>query len=235
MRIHYLQHVPFEDLGSLEPALLAMGHSVACTRLHSDHSLPGVEDFDALIVMGGPMGVHDEDIYPWLVDEKSLIRNVIDKSRKPLLGICLGAQLIADVLGAPVTRNPYTEIGWFPLHLDPAFMASPWAATLVNGDPVFHWHGDTFALPQGALPVGSSAACEAQGYIIDDRIVGLQFHLETTLESAASLIRECGNELAVGAFVQSAETIMAEPERFTRINAAAAALAHHWLKGPLSP
>lgn len=231
MRIHYLQHVPFEDLGSLESPLLDLGHAVNCTRLYASDPLPHIEDFDALIVMGGPMGVHDEALYPWLGDEKALIRTVITDSQKPLLGICLGAQLIAAVLGAPVTRNPQREIGWFPLHLDPAFMASRWGGCIANGDLAFHWHGDTFTLPPGALPVGSSEACQTQGYVIDGRIIGLQFHLETTVASATALLRECADELDGGLFVQSAEAIMAQPERFARINAAATAIARQWLKG----
>lgn len=230
MHIHYLQHVPFEDLASLGPALLAMGHTLSHTRLYAGDPLPASDRFDALIVMGGPMGVHDEAIHPWLATEKSLIRQVIEQTVKPVLGICLGAQLIADALGATVSANPCREIGWFPLDLDAAFSASRWGGYLVAGEPVFHWHGDTFALPAGALAIGSSAACATQGYIVEDRVVGLQFHLETTLESATALIAACGDELDGSAYVQSAGEMLANPERFTRINRAAAGFVGEWLK-----
>jgi len=235
LHIHYLQHVPFEDLGSLEAALLGMGHTIGCTRLYADDPLPTIDDFDALIVMGGPMGVHDEPLYPWLGDEKALLRSVIGDTRKPLLGICLGAQLIATVLGTEVRRNPHREIGWFPLQLDPAFIASRWGDCLADGTFAFHWHGDTFTMPQGSLPIGSSEACLTQGYILDGRIIGLQFHLETTANSAKALISECADELDDSPFVQSAETIMAHSEHFTRINTSAAALVKQWLSGDSEP
>src|SRR5690606_27194814 len=147
LRIHYLQHVPFEDPGSLLPALANLGHGVAGSHPYRGDPLPRVDDFDALIIMGGPMGAEDEAIHPWLAAEKALIGEVCRHTAKPVLGICLGAQLIASALGAPVTRNPQPEIGWFPLHLDDAFAASPWGQCFDDGAPVFHWHGDTFALP----------------------------------------------------------------------------------------
>ena len=231
MRIHYLQHVPFEDPGSLLPALANLGHGVAGSHPYRGDPLPRVDDFDALIIMGGPMGAEDEAIHPWLAAEKALIGEVCRHTAKPVLGICLGAQLIASALGAPVTRNPQPEIGWFPLHLDDAFAASPWGQCFDDGAPVFHWHGDTFALPAGAQPLGHSEACRNQGFVIDDRIVGLQFHLETTSASAAALIEACGQELAPGPFVQSAEAIMADPARFEGINRMASRLVSLWLRG----
>lgn len=229
MRIHYLQHVPFEDLGSMAPQLSSRGHELSVTHLYRGEPLPAVDGFDALIVMGGPMGVKDESRYPWLAAEKVFLHQLMTETHTPVLGVCLGAQLIADVLGAPVARNPHREIGWFPLALDPRFVASPWGGCLKNGELVFHWHGDTFALPDGALPIASSAACEHQGFIIDDRIVGLQFHLETTPQSADALLRECADELDGSAYVQSAEAIVAEPERFECINEAMGRLLDSWL------
>ena len=231
MRIHYIQHVPFEDPGSLLPELTGMGHQLSGSHPYRGDPLPTQADFDALMVMGGPMGVQDEALYPWLAAEKALIGAVCRDTPKPVLGICLGAQLIAAALGAPVTRNPVPEIGWFPLYLDPALAASPWGRCFDDGQPVFHWHGDTFALPEGALPLGYSDGCGHQGFVIDNRIVALQFHLETTAESAAALIRECGDELVEGPFVQSAETILADPARFQRINQVASRLARLWLTG----
>jgi len=231
LRIHYFQHVPFEDLGSLKSTLLDLGHDLSCTRLYAGELLPHCDQFEALIVMGGPMGVYDEALYPWLADEKRLIQEAI-RTGKHLLGICLGAQLIATVLGAAVTRNPQPEIGWFPLRLAAEFTRSRWGNFLNVDEPVFHWHGDTFALPEGALPIGSSDACANQGYIVGERIIGLQFHLETTPESALALISECADQLDdTNPYVQSAGIIMADPARFASINRAADTLVRQWLGG----
>ena len=113
MRVHYLQHVPFEGIGSMEPFLIDGGHRVSSTRLYLRATLPPIDAFDWLIVMGGPMGVGDEGRYKWLAREKAFIKAVVE-SGKIVLGICLGAQLIAEALGAAVTKNRCREIGWFP-------------------------------------------------------------------------------------------------------------------------
>ena len=118
MKIHYLQHVPFEGLGSIESALKEGGHSISVTRLFSDDPLPDISAFDWLIVMGGPMGIKDEDEYSWLRTEKEFIKKTI-QTGKVVLGICLGAQLIAEVLGARVYKNKYREIGWFDINFNP--------------------------------------------------------------------------------------------------------------------
>ena len=115
MRAHYLQHVEFEGLGSIEPWLKAAGYEITNTRLFESAKLPDLKKIDLLIVMGGPMSVNDEDDFPWLVSEKKFIREAIN-SGKPVLGICLGAQLIASATGARVYRNPIKEIGWFPIY-----------------------------------------------------------------------------------------------------------------------
>ena len=114
LQIHYLQHVPFEGLGSIESWLHERGHHVSATHMFSGDQLPQLDHLDWLMVMGGPMGVSDDIQYPWLKGEKEFIREAVD-SGKVVLGICLGAQLIADALGAPVRKNEYREIGWFPI------------------------------------------------------------------------------------------------------------------------
>jgi GMP synthase-like glutamine amidotransferase len=132
MRIHSLQHVPFEDIGSLAQEIATKGHSLSTTHWYKGDSAPALDSFDVLIVMGGPMGVYDDDIYPWLTAEKELIAKAIAADKK-VLGICLGAQLIAYVLGAKVTRNVHREIGWFPLQINPNSthpVASYWRAAM---------------------------------------------------------------------------------------------------------
>ncbi len=230
MNVHYLQHVPFEDLGSMEPWLRAQGHRLSATHLYRGEVLPEPSAPDALIVMGGPMNVADDAQHPWLTAEKDFLEAFIRETDKPVLGICLGAQLIAHVLGARVGRNAAPEIGWFPVTPDPAFSASRWGHCLEPGMPVFHWHGDSFDLPAAALPVGHTSACANQGFVLDDRIVGLQFHLETTAESARHLVRACGDELDGSRYVQSADAILAAPkERYEAINRAMSELLHLWL------
>jgi len=217
MKIHYLQHVPFEGLGSIEPELTAKGHRLTNTQLYKNDPFPAVDTIDWLIVMGGPMGINDENEYPWLKRESDYIRQVIDAG-KIVLGICLGAQLIAAALGAKVYKNHYREIGWFKINRYPEADDTILSSVIPTQTEVFHWHGDTFDIPAGAKPLASSAACSNQGFILDNRVVGLQFHLETTPETAQILIDNCRNELDGSTYVQSERDILAEPQKFTRNN-----------------
>ncbi len=218
MRIHCLQHVAFEGLGSIETWIRSNDHSLTATRLYLDEPLPTPEELDLLIVMGGPMNVDEEKTYPWLLPEKRFLAQVINKGRA-VLGICLGAQLLAKVLGARVFANKHKEIGWFPVTTSEFAAGSKVFATLPPSFEAFHWHGDTFAIPRGAVHIARSIGCENQAFIYDERIVGLQFHLETTLASAQGLIANCGNELVPGAYIQDAQAMLADRQRFMAINA----------------
>lgn len=223
MRIHWLQHADFEGLGSIEPWLLAQGHRLAGTRLQRGEMPPEVAAFDALIVMGGPMNIYEYDRHPWLRTEKVLIRQAIDQGRR-VLGICLGAQLIADVLGGPVTRNPELEIGWWPLALTDEGRAHPLTAGLPASFSSFHWHGDRYQLPPGALRLATSAACAEQAYAWDgSRVLGLQFHPEVTPVQANEWFRH--ESVTPSRWVQSAPTILADQAAF----AANTRLADHLL------
>jgi GMP synthase-like glutamine amidotransferase len=217
MRVHWLQHVPFEGLGSMEPWLRARANGLTCTPLQRGAQLPAPGDLDWLVVMGGPMGVYDEAEHPWLAAEKRLVRSAVEAG-KVVLGVCLGAQLIAASLGAAVRRNPEREIGWFPVEPTGAAGASAFAAHFERPLEVFHWHGDTFELPAGAVHLARSEACANQAFALGERVLGLQFHLETTPESARALIEGCRDELAPGRFVQSEREMLASAERFARIN-----------------
>lgn len=217
MRVHYLQHVPFEGIGSIESFVIEKGYNLICTKLYEKEDLPPVLDFDWLIVMGGPMGVHDEHIYPWLKLEKEFIKEAIF-SGKIVLGICLGAQLIADTLGAKVYKNKYREIGWFDILRSKETKNTLLAKALPLKANVFHWHGDTFDIPNGAIPLAKSEACPNQGFIFDDRVVAFQFHLETTLTSAEKLVDNCRGELDGSKYVQSENEILLGAERFSSIN-----------------
>lgn len=217
MNVHYLQHVPFEGLGSIKTWLKNRGHNITATRLYNNEELPPIDNIDWLIIMGGPMGVENQAIYPWLTDEKAFIQQALDQN-KIVLGICLGAQLIADVLGAYIIKNAYREIGWLPIQLSDEVKTTKLGTALPNTFDVFHWHGDTFSIPDNAIPLASSKACLNQGFILNERVLGLQFHLETTPESALDLTIHCKNELDNSQFVQSAEEILVKPERFKKIN-----------------
>jgi len=217
MRIHHLQHVPFEGLGTMGSYFLDRGHQLGSTHFYRGNPLPSVAEFDWLIVMGGPMGVYDELEFPWLKTEKSFILESIE-SGKIVLGICLGAQLIASALGARVFKNPYREIGWFPIGRKIDAKDSAIADVFPDRLEAFHWHGDTFDIPDRAKLLASSEACRNQGFVLGSRVIGLQFHLETTLESAAALIQNCGAELDGSKYVQSAADILSDKSRFLRIN-----------------
>jgi len=217
MRLHYLQHVAFEGLGSIETWAQQAGHNISHTALYDNEPLPDINGVDCLVIMGAPMNIYQEAEYPWLVAEKRFIAEVIDAG-KPVLGICFGAQLIADVLGAKVYPNSEKEIGWFPIEKTTDFPAIPLLEALPNSLEVFHWHGDTFGLPSGAQALFHSAVCEQQGFIYQEKVIALQFHLETTMESATALIQACGNEIVNAPYIQSAAQMCANPERFTIIN-----------------
>jgi GMP synthase (glutamine-hydrolysing) len=217
MRVHYFQHVPFEGLGSIAEWLTDKGHVVTATQWWADGRPPSLDDVDWLIVMGGPMGVHDEYRHPWLVAEKRCIEGAIAAGRA-VLGICLGAQLIADVLGARVYANGQKEIGWFPVRRTPAAAGHPLGMVFPESEEVFHWHGDTFDLPAGSVHLAASDACRNQAFVLGERVLALQFHLETTRGCADALVRQCRDELVAGPHVQSAADILARPGRFARIN-----------------
>jgi GMP synthase-like glutamine amidotransferase len=203
MRVHYLQHVPFEGIGAIDDWIRAGGHALSGTKLFETTAgpaagpgFPNPADVDLLVVMGGPMNVYEHEKYPWLRAEKAFIVEAVGAGRA-VLGICLGAQLLADVLGGTVTRAPQREIGWWPVEITPAGRATAVFSDFPNGLTVLHWHGDTFAIPSGATNVASSQACPHQAFALDDgRLVGLQFHLEETRDSLAALVANAGDDLA---------------------------------------
>lgn len=217
MRVHHLQHVAFEGIGSMETFFLTGQHEMTSSHLYRGDRLPDIDELDFLIIMGGPMGVSDEKEYPFLRDEKNFIKKAIDHG-KIVLGICLGAQLIAEVMGAAVNKNKHREIGWFPITIHPEISKTALVDCFPEKLEVFHWHGDRFEIPKGAIPLASSTACDSQGFIKNNKIVGLQFHLETTMASAKALINHCRSDLDGSAFVQTEREILSSPERFEQIN-----------------
>lgn len=202
MRIVSLMHVPFEDAANMGVWATQRGHAVEAVHLYAGQELPATDAIDAVFVMGGPMNIYEEAEYPWLAREKAFLKACIHEG-KILAGICLGAQLLADVLGGKVTGNAHKEIGWYEV--------SRTAATPADRLPerfwAFHWHGDTFAIPPGATHLAVSRACDHQAFLYGRRVLGLQFHLEYTQDSIEKMLAHCANELTDGPFIQTAHQI----------------------------
>lgn len=227
MHVHILQHVPFEGIGSMAGWFQARGCTLHYTRFfESDARLPEPESCDLIVAMGGPMSVNDEAELPWLIEEKAFLRQAIETGVS-VLGICLGAQLIASALGARVQPNAVAEIGWFPV----------WRAESVDeGCFVFpdriellHWHGETFALPEGASLLASSEACRHQAFQVGRRVIGLQCHPEMTPRIVADLLDEYASEVRPGRWVQTPEQLAAEPRRYVPGNVLMARLLDYLL------
>ena len=218
MRIHALQHVDFEGLGHIGQWIADRGHSLALTRLYAGDPLPRLATFDRLVIMGGPMNIYEDDRYPWLPAERAMIGEAI-AAGKSAVGICLGAQLLADALGSPVFAGANKEIGWWPIRLTEAGKQCDLLAGLPDQFTVFHWHGDTFAIPAGAVHLAESEGCRCQAFVHHNRVLGLQFHLESTPETVRAIIAHCGHELVQGAYIQSAMAMTAaEPALYLGIN-----------------
>ena len=218
MKLLVLQHVAFEG-----PAVIctwAEQKKQPLTRLFcaQESHFPTLDSFDALIIMGGPMSVNDD--LDWINSELNFISQSIE-ANKPVLGICLGAQLIAKALGAPVTKNAVKEIGWFDVTRTALAPPKHWAhGVLPETFHPLHWHGDTFAIPQGATQCFRSANCENQAFYYGDNVLGLQFHIEFDHATASRVAEECGEELNHGGeFVQSRAEILNADAHFIKANA----------------
>ena len=209
IRARALIHIEHERLGLIQPRLEARGIHPEETRLWAGEELPEAGSFDFLIVMGGAMNVDEEERYPWLATEKDLIRRSIDDG-VAVLGVCLGAQLVARALGAMVAPMGYKEIGWYPVR--PAFSRHPLFPGLDGSASlgVAHWHGDAFELPPGCDRLFSSEACAEQGFVLRGYpVVGLQFHLELDEATLTRYITEGSAELAEkGRWVQDPRTML---------------------------
>ena len=207
MRILCLKHIAFEGPGMIAVWAQQNGHSLDIHLASSKGPLPSMESYDFLLILGGPMSTYEDERYPWLAREKSYIRSAIAR-KKLVLGICLGAQLIAHTLGAKVQSAPQKEIGWFPIQRD---IDCPEQFKLPETLKVFHWHGDQFEVPKGAHRIAASEACPNQGFLYRSHVLALQCHLEITREGVTLLSTACSNELIDGPYIQNAATLQSAP------------------------
>ena len=228
LRIHCLQHVDFEGPAFLPVWAAASGHHWERTLVPEAGSLPDPEQWDLFVVLGGPMGAGDEARHPWLAREKAWLDRLLETDR-PVLGICLGAQLLAERLGATVRPGPHREIGWFTAERAPETRGHWLAEVLPERFETFLWHGDVFELPAGALRIAGTSACENQGFLRGNSL-GLQFHLEVTPEWAGHLAVRDADQLVPDTWVQTAQEITARPpELCERNNRLLGALLDRWL------
>jgi GMP synthase (glutamine-hydrolysing) len=213
INIQCLMHVPYEGPGIITEWIGQKNHHLKYTRFYKGDSLPDPSDVDLLLIMGGPMNVFDFHVHPWMQDEIEWVSDFINTS-KPVLGICLGAQIIAASLGVEVYPGKQKEIGWHNLQFLPSLGDYKIWNELPATRKVFHWHGDTFPIPKGATGIASSHAFPNQGFIFDSKVFALQFHLEVTPESVKELVENCRSELISDTYIQTEEEILGEEKYY---------------------
>ncbi|OHD15151.1 MAG: hypothetical protein A2086_04925 [Spirochaetes bacterium GWD1_27_9] len=208
MRLHYLQHCNFETPANILEWAAKKNMTVTSTMFFNDPKLPKMDDFDLLVVMGGPMNVYEEDKFPFLKEEKKFIEDAIEMNKK-VVGICLGAQLISCVLGGKVTKNKFKEIGFFNVKKTNPKDNLKILELIPDEFLCFHWHGDTFEIPKQATSIFKSEGCDNQGFIYKNNVLALQFHLELNKNGLYSLIDNCKNELTKALYIQDETKIIA--------------------------
>lgn len=217
MKFTVFQHVPYESPGHILDWIKAKGHTIRYVNFYEHPVLPEIDQTEALIVMGGPMNIHDDEDYSWLPDERDFLKKFIQSGKK-VLGICLGAQMIADALGAEVRRNEHTEIGWFKVDINKESLPEKYIDTFPDEFVSFHWHGDTFDLPDGYGNFASSAATLNQGFIYKN-IAAFQFHPEMNLKGINELIQHNEDVFThKNPYVQSSDEIVGQAKNSIEIN-----------------
>jgi GMP synthase (glutamine-hydrolysing) len=220
-----LRHVAFEDLGNFTPVLVQRGYAIEVLDAGVDELAAAIARADLVVVLGGTIGAYEGDRYPWLKAELGALAARLAE-RRPTLGICLGSQLLAAALGARVYRGPRKEIGVAELQLTSAGRAS--SLRELEGQAVFHWHGDTFELPRGAERLASTAAYENQAFALGENVLALQFHAELDSRRFEQWLIAYGGELDNMGIAQLRAEVEAAGQGLC---AAGQRLLSHWLDG----
>lgn len=214
MKIHVLEHSPIGYPNYMDIWAKANGHQVSITKMCESPDLAKIEDYDLLLVLGGKMSAYQEEEFPWLRTEKEYIRKAIS-SNKFVLGICLGSQLIAEVIGGKVFLHEHWEIGFMPMRLTEEGKRNPFFYNIPEKFMAIEFHQDTFSLPESALLLASSPGCKNQAFSIGDRVIGLQFHPEITKEQAGEICEELfENHDFSSNYIQIPEEILSNAEYF---------------------
>ena len=203
MRIHFIQHMPFEYPASIADWAAEKNYISTYTKVFENATFPSTDEFDMLVIMGGVMGVYEEDKYEWMTSEKLFIKESIIAEKK-ILGICLGAQFIAEVLGAKVFPHTTKEIGWLPVQKVTQHKLTDKLPQIFT---TFHWHGDTFTLPKDAIHLFRTEACKQQGFVYKNHVVGLQFHAEIKEDLLNGMTENERAELIKDSYVQTEDEI----------------------------
>ncbi|RXZ82296.1 type 1 glutamine amidotransferase [Paenibacillaceae bacterium] len=207
MNILLLKHYDFDDIGAFSEWAALYHHRLIVRDPAAGLELELLASIDSLIILGGPMSVYQEERYPWLKEEKRFVLEAVQR-KKRVLGICLGAQLLAEVLGGKVYRHLHKEIGWH--RIERTGESHPFLADLPDVFYSFQWHEDVFDLPPGATWLAYSTACSNQAFSYGEHVVGLQFHLEATPECIELMLHHWRSALVTGEFIQPAEQIRSE-------------------------
>ena len=216
VRILCLQHDPLDGPGALIEWAESRGHQLCIFLFGPEKRLPLLDSFDLLVSLGGPMGAYEEEVHPWLGDEKQFLRDAKAAGKK-LLGLCLGCQLLAQALGGEAFRHSCKEFGWQPI--EPTESGYEWFGSK-GTFKAFQWHGDTYTLPPGAVQLARNKATEQQAFLIRNpegsevQVLGLQFHLEWTESMARNAVAEPGAAPTPSEFIQTPEEILSDPEFF---------------------
>jgi len=212
MRVLVIQHSAADSLAGAASVISELGHEIITVRIDRHHPIPESADCDAMIMLGGPYPLTVENRPDWIANEQDLVRRYMDAGKR-ILGICLGAQILASAMGAPVRRNPQPELGWHSVRRT-AVPASTVDASLPSQMTVFQWHRDTFDIPHGAKHLYESDGCRNQAFSVGEHVYGLQFHLEADLRTIKTFLAVSKYRQLTGKGIQTGAEIMAGIDRY---------------------
>lgn len=232
MKIHAILHASFETVGIIENWCEENGHSLNLTHSYADQVLPILGEFDFLIIMGGPQSPLQQNQYPYLTHAIQLIQESIN-AKKLILGFCLGAQLVAEALGAKTLKSPEKEVGIFPIMLTEEGKKDPLLQGFDESFNVIHWHNDMPSIPKEAVLLASSLGCPNQAFRYKSHVYGFQFHMEITQENAKKMCIHCPDDLTPSKFTQAQEIFLSS--NFHSINEKMKTILDRFVQNSLLP